>query len=158
MSRIASFDEFKFPPRVSFYFSSIIRASIFHPPRLHSADGNPRSPGAQSLPRRSPLLISIPAEQNLLERLAEDFVEDGIEDRVDHGAGVAEPGDQVEDLAIDAMLAVGAHGWHQVQHEERRPQDHKGEEHHAEDLRRLLLQTDDPPVAGAVARDYAAVA
>lgn len=103
-------------------------------------------------------MIPIPAEQNLLERLAEDFVEDGVEDRVDHGAGVAEPGDQVEDLAVDATLAVGADGRHQVQHEERRPQDHKREEHHAEDLRRLLLQSDDPAVSGAVARDHAAVA
>lgn len=103
-------------------------------------------------------MISIPAEQHLLERLAEDLVEDGVEDRVDHGAGVAEPGDQVEDLAVDATLAVGAQGRHQVQHEERRPQDHEREEHHAEDLGRLLLQPDDPAVAGTVARDHAAVA
>jgi len=57
-------------------------------------------------------LTSIPAEQHLLERLAKDLVEDGIEDRIDHGAGIAEPGDQVEDLAIDPTLAIGTYGWY----------------------------------------------
>lgn len=93
----------------------------FHSHHLHSADGDPRSPGAQDLPSRSPFLIPIPAEQHLFERLPEDLVEDGIEDWVDHGAGVAEPGDQVENFAVDATLAVGAHSRHQVQHEEWRP-------------------------------------
>lgn len=103
-------------------------------------------------------MISVPAEQHLLERLAKDLVENGVEDRVDHGAGVAEPGDQVEDFSVDAALAVGAHGRHQIQHEKWRPEDHKREEHHAEDLRRLLLQSDNPAVPGTVARDHAAVA
>lgn len=114
-SRIAPFDEFSFLLQMSLWlspFSSIIRASIFHSHRLHPADGDPRSPGAQSLPGRSPLLISIPTEQHLLERLAEDLIEDGIEDRVDHGTGIAEPGDQVEDLAVDMTLAVGTYGRH----------------------------------------------
>lgn len=128
------------------------------PALLNFADGDPRSPGAQGLPGRPPRLIAISAEQHLLEGLAEDLVEDGVEDRVDHGAGVAEPGDQVEDLAVDPVLAIGAHGRHQVQHEERRPQDHEGEEHHAQHLGRLLLQSDDPTVTGAVARHDAAVA
>jgi len=57
-------------------------------------------------------LTSIPAEQHLLERLAKDLVEDGIEDRIDHGAGIAEPGDQVEDLAVDPTLAIGTYGWY----------------------------------------------
>lgn len=101
-------------------------------------------------------MIAIPAEQHLLKGLAEDLVEDGVEDGVDHGAGVAEPGDQVVELAVDPPLAVRAHGWHQVQHEEGRPQDHEREEHHAQHLRRLLLQPDDSAVARAVARDHAA--
>lgn len=103
-------------------------------------------------------MIPIPAEQHLFERLAEDLVEDGVEDRVNHGTGIAEPGDQVEDFAVNATFAIGTHSRHQIQHEERRPQDHEREEHHAEDLSRLLLQSDDSTVARAVARDYAAVA
>lgn len=134
------------------------RSRRFPVPSLYPADGDPRFPGAQGLPGRSPGLIAIPAQQDLLKGLAEDLVEDGVEDRIDHGAGVAEPGDQVEDLAVDPALAVGTHGRDQVQDEERRPQDHEGEEHHAQDLGRLLLQPDDPAVAGAVARDDAAVA
>lgn len=103
-------------------------------------------------------MIAIPAQQHLLEGLAEDLVEDGVEDRIDHGAGVAEPGNQVEDLAVDPALAVGTYGRHQVQHEERRPQNHEREEHHTQHLGRLLLQSDDPAVARAVARHDAAVA
>lgn len=152
-SRIAPFEFSCF--YVTGYPSSIL-GSISG--RLYLANGDPRSPGAQGLPGRPPRLIAIPAEQDLLKGLAEDLVEDGVEDRVDHGAGVAEPGDQVEDLAVDPVLAVGTHGRHQVQHEERRPQDHEGEEHHAQHLGRLLLQSDDPAVAGAVARHDAAVA
>jgi len=125
---------------------------------LHPADDDPRSPGAQGLPSRLPCLIAIPAQQHLLESLAEDFVEDGVENRVDHGAGVAEPRDQVEDLGVDTALAVRTDRLDQVQNEEWRPQDHEREEYHAQHFGRLLLQPDDPAVAGTVARDYAAVA
>jgi len=123
----------------------------------HPADGDPRSPGVQGLPSRPPRLIAIPAQQHLLEGLAENLIEDRVEDRIHHGAGVAEPGDQVEDLVVDSTLAVGTEGRHQVQHEERRPQYHEREEYHAQHLRRLLLQPNDPAVARTVARDDAAV-
>lgn len=103
-------------------------------------------------------MVTIPAEQHLLECLAEDLVEDGIEDRIDHGAGVAEPRDQIEDFAIDTTLAIGTDRRHQVQDEERRPQDYEREEHHPKHLGRLLLEPDDPAVAGTIARDHTAVA
>ena len=123
---------------------------------LDPGNGDPRSPGAECLPGRPPRLIPVPAEQHLLERLAEHLVEDRVEYRIDHRAGVAEPGGQVEDLVIDLPLAVGAHGWYQIQDEERRPEDDEREENNAEHLRRFLLEPDDPAVARAVTRDHAA--
>lgn len=59
------------------------------PPMLNPGDSDPRPPGAECLPGRSPRLIPVPAEQHLLERLSEHLVEDGVEDGVHHGAGVA---------------------------------------------------------------------
>lgn len=127
---------------------------VFNP--LNPGDSDPRSPGAECLPGRSPRLIPVPAEQHLLERLSEHLVEDGVEDGVHHGAGVAQPGGQVEYLVVDLSLAVGAHGWDQVENEERRPQYDEREEHHPEHLGRLLLEPDDPTVARAVPGHHAA--
>lgn len=118
---------------------------------LNPGDSDPRSPGAECLPGRSPRLIPVPAEQHLLERLPEHLVEDGVEDGVHHGAGVAQPGGQVEDLVVDLPLAVGAHGRDQVEDEERRPQDDEREEHDPQHFGGLLLEPDDPPVTRAVA-------
>lgn len=62
------------------------------------------------------------------------FIEDGVEDWVDHRACVAEPGHQVHDAWSDGALVTDT--WHQVQHEERRPKDHKCKKHYAQYLSR----------------------
>lgn len=41
---------------------------------------------------------AVATEQDPPEGLAEHLVEDGVEYRVNHGTGVAQPGDEVEDL------------------------------------------------------------
>lgn len=103
-------------------------------------------------------LALVAAQQHVLERLPEHLVEDGVEDRVDHRRCIAKPRDKVEHSLADVGLAVGADGRQQIQHEERRPQYDKREEHHAEDFGRLLLQPDDATVARRVARDDTRVA
>lgn len=57
---------------------------------------------------------------------------------------------------VDLSLAVGAHGWDQVENEERRPQYHEREEHYSKHFGGLLLEPDDPTVARAVAGHHAA--
>lgn len=76
-------------------------------------------------------MVFVSAEQHFLEGLPEDFVEDRVEDRIDHRTGVAQPSSQIEDVVIDLPFTVGAHGWYQIEDEERRPEDHEREENDA---------------------------
>lgn len=91
------------------------------------------------LPLRPPPRLPVLTEQHLLEGLPKDLVEDGVENGIDHAAGVPEPRDKVKHPVADVLLAVAAHGGHQVQHEERRPQDDEREEDDAQHFGRLLL-------------------
>lgn len=86
------------------------------------------------------------ALEHPFERLPEHLVEYGVEHRVHHGTGVAQPRDQVDEALVGVGLAVGAHGRQQVEREERRPQEHEREEHDAQHLGGLLLQPDDAAV------------
>jgi len=88
--------------------------------------------------------MAVLAQKHPLEGLPKHVVEDGVEDGIDHGAGVAQPGGQVEHGFVDVALAVRAA---KVQHKERRPHDHECEEDHSEDLGGFLLEPDDPAVA-----------
>lgn len=95
------------------------------------------------------------AHEHALERLPEHLVENGVEHWVDHGAGVAQPRDQVDEALVGVRLAIGAHGRQQVEREERRPQEHEREEHHAQHLGGLLLEADDAAVPVRVADHHA---
>lgn len=95
------------------------------------------------------------AHQHPFERLPEHLVENGVEHRVDHGTGVAQPRDQVDEALADVGLAVRAHGRQQVEREERRPQEHEREEHDAQHFGGLLLQSDDATVTVRVADHHA---
>lgn len=68
---------------------------------------------------------------NLQERLPEGLIEERVEERVDHGGGVPQPGDQVNHLLPDVSPA----GDEDVGDEERGPQQDEREEHHAENLK-----------------------
>lgn len=110
-------------------------------------------------PRALLAVVTVLAEQDLLERLPEHLVEDRVEDGVDHGRGVAQPRGAVEDGRADALLALdAAQRGHQVQHEEGRPQDDEREEDDAQHLGGLLLQLNDAAVARGRARHDGRVA
>lgn len=67
---------------------------------------------------------------DLEERLSECLVEERVEEWVDHGRGVAQPGDQVNHLLFD----MGPTRDEDVSDEERRPQKNEGEENHPQNL------------------------
>lgn len=78
---------------------------------LKSGHCYPRIPGDVDLSgRRSPSLISVPAQQNFFEGLSEDFVEYRVKYWIDHWTGVTEPSDQIKDFMIDFLLTIGTKG------------------------------------------------
>lgn len=86
-----------------------------------TADGRGRRPQWRS-PLRSPLVrTAVLAQQHLLECLAEHLIEDGVEDRIHHRTGVAQPRDHIEHPCAHLLLAALAQRRQQVEHEERRP-------------------------------------
>ena len=67
---------------------------------------------------------------NLEKRLSKGFIEEGVEERVDHGGGVAKPGDKIDHLLPDVSPAGDEH----VGDEERGPQQDEREENHTQNL------------------------
>lgn len=63
-------------------------------------------------------MVSILAKKDLLEGLPEDLVEYGIKYWVHHGAGVAEPGDEVKNPLVDIPLTLCAEGGDHVEDKE----------------------------------------
>lgn len=108
--------------------------------------------------RPPPGLAAVLTEEDLFEGLPKDLVEDGVENRIDHAAGVAEPRDEIEDPVADVLLAVAADGGHQVEHEERGPQDDERKEDDAQHFGGFLLQPNDAAVSRRVPRDDTRVA
>jgi len=113
------------------------------------------SGGRRGRPRVTLAAAAVLAHEHPLERLPEHLVENGVEHRVDHGTGVAQPRDQVDEALADVGLAVRAHGRQQIEREERRPQEHEREEHDAQNFGGLLLQPDDAAVPVRVADHHA---
>lgn len=70
------------------------------------------------------------AFEDLDEGLAEGLVEEGVEKRVDHGGGVAEPRDEV-DHALTHLYVTRDED---VDDEEGSPTQHEGEEDHTQHL------------------------
>lgn len=87
------------------------------------------------------------AEEDFLECLAEHFVKNRIKNRINHGTGVAQPGDHVDHPRAHVLLAAVAQGWQQVQDEERCPKKDECKEDDAQDFGRLLLQSNDATVS-----------
>lgn len=114
------------------------------PKRLRSRSHLPD--GRRGRPRVSLVPAAVLAQQYPLERLPEHLVENGVKHRVDHGTGVTEPRDQVDEALVGVGLAIRTHGRQQVEREKRRPQEHEREEHNAQHLGGLLLQPDDAAV------------
>ena len=84
-------------------------------------------------------MIPVPTQENFLESLPKHFVENSVKYRVDHGAGVAEPRDEIEHPFVDIPLAFGTDRRYQVQDEEGCPQDDESEKHHTQHLGGFLF-------------------
>lgn len=69
---------------------------------------------------------------DLEEGLSERLVEERVEERVDHGGGVAQPGHEVDHLALNVRPA----GDKDVGDEERGPQKNEREEHNPQHLQK----------------------
>lgn len=104
----------------------------------------------QSLDRHVPL--AIPARQNLFKRVPENLIKNSIENRINHRTRITEPRNKIKNADRHAFLALRAQRREQIQDKKGRPEDHKSEEHNAQDFSRLLFQANDPPMPGAVPR------
>jgi len=90
-------------------------------------------------PRVPLATAAVLAHKHPLEGLPEHLVEYGVEHRVNHRTGVAQPRNQVDETLADVSLAVRAHGRQQVERKERCPEEHEREEHDAQHLGCFLL-------------------
>lgn len=110
------------------------------------------------LPVRPPPGFAVLTEQDLLESLPKYFIEDGVENGIDHAARVAQPRHEVKHPVANVLLTVSANGRHKVQHEERGPQNDEREEDDSEHFSGFLLQTNDATVPRRVPRDDTRIA
>jgi len=63
------------------------------------------------------------AGEQVLERAAEVYVEDGVDDGIERGVDVAEPDDAVDDVMVRCLGALSAEWKDDVHEEERQPTD-----------------------------------
>lgn len=74
------------------------------------------------------------------ESFTKRFVKKCIEERVNSRADIPQPCDEAEDVVADVLRAAGTR-WHDhVDHEERGPEEHEGEEHNSQHLRSCIAQ------------------
>lgn len=93
----------------------------------------------------------VATQEDVFERLSKYFVEYGVENWVDHRRSIAQPRNEIKHALANVRFAIGANSWQQIEDEKRRPQKNECEKHHSENLRSLLLQTNDATVSWWVA-------
>lgn len=85
--------------------------------------------------------MSVFTREYILKRLSEYFIKNRVENGIDHGARVAQPGGEVENPLADKPFAPPTDGRHQVKYEEGRPENDESEEYDAEHFGRFLFET-----------------